>query len=47
MRRKTKNWAEFDATWGIGNEPEKKGIVTRVREKLLNYWIERQNQKNS
>ena len=28
------------------SKPQKKDIITRTREKLLNYWIERQNQKN-
>jgi len=47
MKKKEERWTEFDATWGIGTPPvESKGIITRVREKLLNYWIQTENQKN-
>ena len=55
---KKDSWKEFDETWGISERaqkkemptqgvfPQKKDIITRTREKLLNYWIERRNQKN-
>jgi len=53
-----RDWTDFDATWGIvrippasgGGIPYKEGIITRTRERLLDYWIQRgikENQKKT